>query len=101
MNQLLALELDSIELPGCRRADVGLREDGRRRRDGGSEAGKEGGSETARTKKEAKERGREAGRRYLPEVRRRVWNVYVNTAVRLGEASRDARLLADSKTISV
>ena len=68
---------------------------------GASEAGKEGGSETARTKKEAKERGREAGRRYLPEVRRRVWNVYVNTAVRLGEASRDARLLADSKTISV
>ena len=34
--QLLALELDSVELPGCRRADRGWREEDRRDRDGGS-----------------------------------------------------------------
>ena len=38
--QLLALELDSIQPPRCRRADKGWREECRSDRDGGSEAEK-------------------------------------------------------------
>ena len=56
------MDLDSIEPPGCRRADGGWREEvdrkglnGGRGRDGGSEAGKQAGSETERTKQEGKE----------------------------------------------
>ena len=64
--QLLAFKLDSIESPGCRRADGEQREEVRRDRDGGSEAGKEGGSDTERTK----ERRREAGQTKEERVRR-------------------------------
>ena len=63
------LELDSIEPPGCRRADDRGRRvdrkglDGGRDRDGGNEAGNEGESEAESTKEEWKEGGSEAGRR--------------------------------------
>ena len=65
---MLALEL-STEPPGCKRADGGWREEGRRDRDGGSEARKDGGSEIERTKVERKEGRCEAGRRKEERVR--------------------------------
>ena len=69
------MELDSIEPPGCRRADDRGRRvdrkglDGGRDRDGGNEAGNEGESEAESTKEEWKEGGSEAGRRNEEKVR--------------------------------